>query len=110
MKWFLWGSSTVSKGRAKVAWKEVCLPKSEGFPRGELRLLGRRYAFQSPRAAWVLGGLRMLTSRLWRIIYIVFFRAEDHCALLGWAFIGLRTVVIGIFPCRITLLGDGKNC
>ncbi|XP_022003153.1 uncharacterized protein LOC110900576 [Helianthus annuus] len=30
MKWFLWGHGTVSKGRAKVAWKEVCLPKVEG--------------------------------------------------------------------------------
>ncbi|XP_022032480.1 uncharacterized protein LOC110933573 [Helianthus annuus] len=30
MKWFLWGFGTASKGRAKVAWKEVCLPKAEG--------------------------------------------------------------------------------
>ncbi|XP_021994968.1 uncharacterized protein LOC110891572 [Helianthus annuus] len=30
MKWFLWGYGTAAKGRAKVAWKEVCLPKSEG--------------------------------------------------------------------------------
>ncbi|XP_022014981.1 uncharacterized protein LOC110914501 [Helianthus annuus] len=30
MKWFLWGYDSGSKGRAKVAWKDVCLPKSEG--------------------------------------------------------------------------------
>ncbi|XP_035830140.1 uncharacterized protein LOC110901221 [Helianthus annuus] len=30
MKWFLWGFGTASKGRAKVAWKEVYLPKAEG--------------------------------------------------------------------------------
>ncbi|KAJ0568029.1 putative RNA-directed DNA polymerase [Helianthus annuus] len=30
MKWFLWGNGNGSKGRAKVAWKEVCIPKIEG--------------------------------------------------------------------------------
>ncbi|XP_021991406.1 uncharacterized protein LOC110888175 [Helianthus annuus] len=30
MKWFLWGHGNVSKGRAKVAWKEACIPKLEG--------------------------------------------------------------------------------
>ncbi|XP_022032624.1 uncharacterized protein LOC110933726 [Helianthus annuus] len=30
MKHFLWGHGMGSKGRAKVAWKEVCLPKLEG--------------------------------------------------------------------------------
>ncbi|XP_022019843.1 uncharacterized protein LOC110919900 [Helianthus annuus] len=30
MKHFLWGQGMGAKGRAKVAWKEVCLPKLEG--------------------------------------------------------------------------------
>ncbi|XP_022014976.1 uncharacterized protein LOC110914495 [Helianthus annuus] len=30
MREFLWGNGSGSKGRAKVAWKEVCLPKMEG--------------------------------------------------------------------------------
>lgn len=27
---FLWGGADMAKGKAKVAWKDVCLPKSEG--------------------------------------------------------------------------------
>nr|GEZ12720.1 hypothetical protein [Tanacetum cinerariifolium] len=84
---FLWSQDNMSKGKVKVAWDVVCLPKQEG--------------------GLVFVGLTILTKLLWCRMFGSFFLLRSLYGLSGFMFISLRIEAFGISRIVVRCHGAG---
>ncbi|GJT39899.1 hypothetical protein Tco_0939764 [Tanacetum coccineum] len=87
MRGFLWNQGNTCRGKSKVAWEVVCLPRKEGGLVSVVSML--------------------LTRPLLLVIYGVLSLLRSRCGSNGFMLISLGVVIFGIIRFEVICLGDG---
>ncbi|KAK1427997.1 hypothetical protein QVD17_16800 [Tagetes erecta] len=110
MRGFLWSQGTMSRGKAKVSWKTVCVPKYEGglgirriADLNKALMINHIWSIITDRdSLWVkwIHTYRLKNQSFWAV------RVPDNCCWSWRKILQLRSVVRNFFWSE---LGDGSN-